>query len=723
MMNNELMENARSGANEKLVEKRDGKICPYELSRIRSAVYKAYVEVYHSEEQFKEKIGEIVTEVNRRVLEKEEQKINIEEIQDIVIEEVNKVDKVVGKAFKDYREERSRIRESKQKLYKEVEGILDGTNLKALNENANKKGYMSSTQRDLMAGELSKVMARRMIPKDIMEAHDKGAIKIHDLDYYVNNIFNCDLINLEDMLQNGTVINNKMIEKPKSLRTAMTIATQISAQVASSQYGGQTITLTHLAPFVRISREKIERKFTKYPIDKDMKDRLIDDELKLEIKDSVQTFNYQVNTLQTSNGQSPFLSVCIYLNENPEYTKEVAMLAEEFFKQRLDGMKNKFGIKATQTFPKLLYFLDENNTYEGSEYFYLTKLAVQCTALRMNPDYMSVKKMKQVIGYAFPTMGCRAILSPWFIDGKPVFYGRGNLGVQTVNLPFVALESKRDGKDFFEVLDKYLNLCRRMGELRYEKLKGVKASVAPILWQYGAISRLNPNDDIIDEIDRKGFTVTLGYSGLYETVKVLTGESHTTEKGHELALKIMCYLESKCKQWKEENPHTRFALYGTPQESTTDFFCRAIRKEFGEVKDVTDKGFITNSYHVDVREPIDAFSKFTFEATLQDHSLGGAVSYCETYNMQKNPEALLQVVQHIYENIMYGEINFESDTCGECGLQGVMEYVDGKWTCPQCGNNDINKMSVCRRVCGYLSDDGTWNEGRTKDILNRVKHI
>ena len=404
IMNNELMENARSGASEKQVVKRDGKICPYELSRIRSAVYKAYVEVYHNEEQFKEKIGEIITEVNRRILEKEEQKINIEEIQDIVIEEVNKVDKVVGKAFKDYREERNRVRESKQKLYKEVEGILDGTNLKALNENANKKGYMSSTQRDLMAGELSKVMARRMIPKDIMEAHDKGAIKIHDLDYYVNNIFNCDLINLEDMLQNGTVINNKMIEKPKSLRTAMTIATQISAQVASSQYGGQTITLTHLAPFVRISREKIERKFAKYPINKDIKDKIVDDELKLEIKDSVQTFNYQVNTLQTSNGQSPFLSVCIYLNENPEYTKEVAMLAEEFFKQRLDGMKNKFGIKATQTFPKLLYFLDENNTYEGSEYFYLTKLAVQCTALRMNPDYMSVKKMKQVIGYAFPTI-------------------------------------------------------------------------------------------------------------------------------------------------------------------------------------------------------------------------------------------------------------------------------------------------------------------------------
>lgn len=486
---------------------------------------------------------------------------------------------------------------------------------------------------------------------------------------------------------------------------------------------GQTITLTHLAPFVRVSRQKIEEKYAKYDVSEEVRQQLIEDEFKIEIKDSVQTFNYQVNTLQTCNGQSPFMSVCIYLNENPEYAKEVAILAEEIFKQRIKGMKNKFGIESTQTFPKLLYFLDENNTYEGSEYFWLTELAVKCTSVRMNPDYMSVKKMKEVVGYAFPTMGCRALLSPWFIDGKPVFYGRGNLGVQTVNLPFVALESKRDNKDFFEVLDKYLDLCRRMGEIRYEKLKGVKAEIAPILWQYGAISRLNPDDDIIDVIDKMGFTVTLGYSGIYDAVKVLTGESHTTEKGHELALKIICYLEDKCKAWKEANPHTRFALYGTPQESSTDFFCKAIRREFGEVEDVTTKGYIVNSYHVDPREEIDAFSKFSFEATLQDHSLGGAVSYCETYPMQKNPQALLKVVQHIYETIMYGEINFESDTCGECGLQGVMEYVDGKWTCPNCGNNDIKKLTVCRRVCGYLSDDGTWNEGRTKDILSRVKHL
>ena len=396
------MENERSISNEKYVIKRDGRKKPYEVSAIRNAVKKAYEECYYSNEQFNEKIGHIITEVNQKVYGRDEKEIDIEDIQDYVVEALDKVDKVVGKAYEEYREERSRIRDSKQKLYSDIEGILNGSNLKVLNENANKKGYMNSTQRDLMAGELSKAMSRRMIPKDIMDAHDIGAIKIHDRDYYVNNIFNCDLINLDDMLQNGTVINNKLIEKPKSIKTAMNIATQIAAQVASSQYGGQTISLTHLAPFVRISKNKIENKFSKYPISEELREQIIEDELKTEIKDAVQTFNYQINTLQTCNGQSPFLSLCIYLNEDPEYSKEVAMLAEEFFKQRLEGMKNKFGIKSTQTFPKLLYFLDENNTYEGSEYFYLTKLAVECTSVRMNPDYISVKKMKQLIGYAFP---------------------------------------------------------------------------------------------------------------------------------------------------------------------------------------------------------------------------------------------------------------------------------------------------------------------------------
>ena len=703
------------------VIKRDGRYVQFNSNRIKDAIRKAYEEVYKNDEKFKEDVVLLLPLIENKLKNKEE--TTVEEIQDIVIDYLSIADGKVSRAYEEYRKERTEIREKNQKLYKDVLGIINGNNKDTLTENANKKGYMNSTQRDLIAGEVSKAMARKMIPKDIMNAHDKGAIKLHDLDYFINPIYNCELVNLEDMLQNGTVINNKLIEKPNSIRTAMNIATQISAQVASSQYGGQTISLTHLAPFVRISKEKIEKKFAKYPMLPEVRDQIIEDELKIEIKDAVQTLNYQVNTLQTCNGQSPFMSVCIYLNENPEYAHEVALLAEEIFKQRIQGMKNKFGIEATQTFPKLLYFLDENNTYEGSEYFWLTKLAVQCTSVRMNPDYISVKRMKELTGYAFPCMGCRAFLSPWFIDGEPVFYGRGNLGVQTVNLPFIALEAKRDNRDFFEVLDEYLDLCRRMGEIRYNKLKGVKAEVCPILWQYGAISRLNANDDIIDVIDKKGFTVTLGYSGIYETTKVIKGVSHTTEEGHEFALKLITHLEDKCKEWKANNPHTRWALYGTPQESTTDFFCKAIRKEFGEVEDVTDKGFITNSYHVDVREEIDAFSKFTFEATLQDHSLGGAVSYCETYSMQKNPEALLQVVQHIYENIMYGEINFESDTCGVCGLKGVKEDVNGKWTCPQCGNNDIKQMSVCRRVCGYLSDDGTWNEGRTQDIINRVKHL
>ena len=396
----EQEQNVLSGT--KKVIKRDGVVKEYEISRIRSAVKKAFLECYHDEQKFNEKIGHLIVDINSRVMAREEEEINIEDIQDYVVEALNKVDKKVSKAYEEYRKERSRIRDGKQKLYSDIEGILNGSNLKVLNENANKKGYMNSTQRDLMAGELSKAMARRMIPKDIMDAHDLGAIKIHDMDYYVNNIFNCDLINLDDMLQNGTVINNKLIEKPKSIKTAMNIATQIAAQVASSQYGGQTITLTHLAPFVSISRDKIRNKFSKYPIAEELREQIIEDELKTEIKDAVQTFNYQINTLQTCNGQSPFLSLCIYLNEDPEYSKEVAMLAEEFFKQRLEGMKNKFGIKSTQTFPKLLYFLDENNTYEGSEYFYLTKLAVECTSVRMNPDYISVKKMKQLIGYAFP---------------------------------------------------------------------------------------------------------------------------------------------------------------------------------------------------------------------------------------------------------------------------------------------------------------------------------
>ena len=707
------------------VIKRDGAIKDFELDRIRSAIYKAYMEVYHNEEQFKEKIGEIITEVNRRVLEKEEQKINIEEIQDIVIEEVNKVDKVVGKAFKDYREERNRVRESKSEFIQGIIGLLDNTNFDVLTENSNKQSQLASTQRDLIAGEVSKyISTTKLIPKHLVDAHNVGIIKIHDMDYFLQGITNCELVNLEDMLQNGTVINKKMIEKPKSLKTAMTLATQISAQIASSTYGGQTMSLSHLAPFVRISKEKIISKYNNYDIKPEVKEQLIKDELNAEIRDSVQTFNYQISTLMTTNGQSPFISLCMYISENPEYEEETIMLIEEFLKQRYEGMKNQYGVISTPTFPKMLYFLDENNTYKGSKYYWLTELAVKCVSKRMNPDFISAKKMKELTGYVFPCMGCRSFLSPWFDkEGKVKFYGRGNLGVCTINLPHVALSSEGDMGRFWKLLDERLELCKEVGILRYEKLKGVKASVAPIMWCHGAIARLNPDDDILDVVGNGYFTVSLGYTGLYETTKYMIGESHTSKKGFEFAEKVMKHLRDKCEEWKEETG-LGFGVYGTPQESSTEWFSKRLKQQFGEVEDITDKGWITNSYHVDIREPITAFDKIEFESKLQKYSTGGAVSYVEVNNMEKNPEALMQLVQFMYEHIMYAEINFESDVCGECHYSGVMdndpETLD--WVCPNCGNRNQDTLSVVRRCCGYLSET-YWITGRKLDILNRVKHL
>ncbi|MEE0619009.1 MAG: anaerobic ribonucleoside-triphosphate reductase, partial [Intestinibacter bartlettii] len=423
------------------------------------------------------------------------------------------------------------------------------------------------------------------------------------------------------------------------------------------------------------------------------------------------------------NGQSPFISLCMYLDENPEYKKETAMLIEEFLNQRIEGMENEFGVKSTPTFPKLLFFLDEDNMYPTSEYYYLKQLAIKSTSLRMAPDYISVKKMKEKYGYAFPCMGCRSFLSPIFDEkGKPFFYGRGNVGVQTINLPYIAILSNGDIDEFWKILDEKLDLCKRMGILRYDKFKGVKASVAPILWQHGVFARLNPEDEVLPTI-KKNFTVSLGYSGIYETVKYLTGESHTTYKGYVLALEIMKHLENKVKEWKEETG-LLFALYGSPQESTGGLFANKIKQQFGEIKDITDKGFITNSYHVDVREEIDAFSKLELEGTLQDHSLGGVVSYVETYNMSKNPKALEQLVDFMYLHNIYAEVNFESDVCGECHYRGVMEYdLDNDiWVCPQCHNSNQNKLSVVRRTCGYLGEN-QWTKGRVLDILNRVKHL
>ena len=617
---------------------------------------------------------------------------------------------------------------SENELIDAVCGLLDFTNQDVLTENANKQSQLVSTQRDLMAGEVSKYISKtKILPRHLVEAHDRGEIKIHDLDYYLNSTYNCELINLDDMLQNGTVINKKMIEKPKSLRTAMTLVTQIAAQVASCTYGGQTISLSHIAPFVRISKEKITKKYKRMnlPIDDGYLQALIDKELEDEIKDAVQTFNYQVSTLMTTNGQSPFISVCMYISENPEYEHETVQLIEEFLKQRIAGMKNEYGVVATQTFPKLLYFLDENNTYPGSEYYWLTKLAAKSTALRMNPDVISVKKMKELHGYAFPPMGCRAFLSVFKDENdKAIFYGRGNLGVCSVNLPYAALESGGDVRKFFKIMDEKLELARQVCELRYEKLRGVKASIAPILWQHGAISRLGPDDDILKAVDERGFTVTIGYSGLYETVKYLTGKSHTTEEGFELAEHIMRYLRDKLANFKINQPHLRFALYGTPQESTTGWFSEKLKARFGDVPDITDKGWITNSYHVDIREEIDAFEKLNIEGKLQRYSTGGAVSYVETHPLHNNVGAVLKLYEHMYETIIYSEINFESDVCGVCKYSGIMdndpETLD--WVCPVCGNRDQTKLSVVRRTCGYLGET-TWTKGRKLDILNRIKHL
>lgn len=715
------------------VIKRDNRIKPFDFKRIQEAVEKAYLDVnahrplINVESETKE-IEAVLVSIAAKLVKLNKTRIDVEEIQDIIVEVLSEHNPNVAKAYSEYREERSVVRDSKMKLIKEINGLMDSTNLDVLKENSNKQSQLASTQRDLIAGEVSKYIAlTRMIPKHLIEAHKKGEIKIHDLDYFLQPIYNCELVNISDMLMNGTVINKKKIRKPKSLRTAMTLVTQIAAQVASSTYGGQTITLSHLAPFVRVSYEKIKKKYDNMnlPIDDIRKEDLVLQELRDEIKDSVQTFNYQVSTLMTTNGQSPFISVCMYINEDEEYAEETVLLIEEFLKQRIAGMENEYGVIATQTFPKLLYFLDENNTYPGSKYFWLTKLAAKCTSIRMNPDYISVKKMKELIGYAFPPMGCRAFLSPfWDKDGHPIFYGRGNLGVCTINLPHVALSSGGDMDKFWKLLDEKLEMAREVGELRYNKMKGVKASVAPILWQHGAIARLRHDQDIIEAINERGFTVAIGYSGIYETVKYLTGEPHTSEKGFKLAEKIMKHLREACEEFKEKQPHLRFALYGTPQESTTGWFSERLRQQFGDIEDITNKGWITNSYHVDIREEIDAFTKLNVESELQKYSTGGAVSYIETTNMQKNLDAIIQVIQHIYETIIYAEINFESDVCGKCGYQGVMDNDPEtlNWICPQCKNDDQMTISVVRRTCGYLGET-EWTDGRKLDILNRVKHL
>ena len=662
---------------------------------------------------------------------KDIEEVSISEIEQMVFDKlISKKQRLTARAYEGYRSIREFQREENE-LDDVVYGIVEGTDKEVLDENSNKNAYIAPTQRDLIAGELSRNYSRRnLLPINITQAHDEGIIHFHDADYFVQHIHNCQLVNLEDMLQNGTVINTKMIEKPKSFQTACTVATQIVQQVANSQYGGQTITLSHLAPFVRISREKwvkrVIQDFEETGVTYDMEhvNYIADKRLREEIKAGIQTIQFQVNTFNTSNGQSPFLTVFMYISENPEYEKETAILIEEVLNQRYEGMKNEVGVPVTPSFPKLIFVLDENNVSKDSEYYYLKKLACKCVAKRMMPDFISAKIMKQNYdGEVFPCMGCRSFLSNWKDEnGKYKWYGRFNQGVVTLNLVDVGLSADKDMDKFWDILDERLRLCYQALMLRHERLEGTSTTISPIHWQYGAIARLS-KDDKIDDLLHNGYsTISLGYAGLYECVLAMLGVSHTTEEGEKFALAVMNKLKATCDKWKKDTG-IGFGLYGTPLESTTYKFARKLRDRFGVIEGITDKDYITNSYHVNVREEIDAFRKLGFEAQFQKISSGGAVSYVEVTNLNNNLDAIEQIVDYMYDTIQYAEINTKSDYCQVCGFDGEILLDENlEWYCPNCGNRDHKKMNVCRRTCGYLGDN-FWNRGRTQDINDRYIHL
>ena len=674
---------------------------------------------------------------------------SVEDIQDLVEKAIMAHGAFeVAKEYITYRYTRSLLRQSNT-TDDRILSLIECNNEEVKQENANKNPTINAVQRDYMAGEVSKDITRRiLLPQDIVAAHEAGIIHFHDADYYAQHMHNCDLVNLEDMLQNGTVISGTLIEKPHSFSTACNIATQIIAQVASNQYGGQSISLTHLAPFVQVSREKIrktvENEVKLYGIaaDEAVISQVVEDRLREEVRRGVQTIQYQVVTLMTTNGQAPFITVFMYLNEarSEEEKKDLAMIIEETLRQRYEGVKNEKGVWITPAFPKLIYVLEEDNVREGTPYWYLTKLAAQCTAKRMVPDYISEKKMLELKGDVYVCMGCRSFLTPdRFTDagtgnianagnyepGKHKYYGRFNQGVVTINLPDIALSSGRDVDKFWKIFDERMDLCYRALLCRHERLKGTLSDAAPILWQYGALARL-PKGEPIDKLLYGGYsTISLGYAGLYECVKYMTGKSHTDKEATPFALQIMDKLNAGCKQWKEKH-NIDFSLYGTPLESTTYKFAKCLQNRFGIIPGITDKNYITNSYHVHVSEPIDAFTKLSFEAQFQHLSPGGAISYVEVPNMQQNIDAVLQVMQFIYDNIIYAELNTKSDYCQCCGFDGEIEIRedDGKlvWTCPQCGNTDQSKMNVARRTCGYIGTQ-FWNQGRTQEIQDRVLHL
>lgn len=721
--------------------KRSGSEVKFDAQKITAAITKANYEVPVKERLSKEQIMDM-TNIVENICIDANRALNVEEIQDLVEEQI--MDKrafTVARKYITYRYDRALVRKSNS-TDKQILSLLECNNEEVKQENSNKNPTVNSVQRDYMAGEVSKDITKRfLLPAEVIRAHEQGIIHFHDSDYFAQHMHNCCLVNLEDMLQNGTVVSETMIETPKSFSTACNIATQSIAQIASSQYGGQSISLTHLAPFVDVSRQKyrkqVEEEFKKTGIQYTGKqvDEVAELRVLDEIKRGVQMIQYQVITLMTTNGQAPFVSVFMYLNEAPEgrLRDDLALIMEEVLRQRIQGVKNEKGVYITPAFPKLLYVLEENNIHEGSKYWYLTELAAKCTAKRMVPDYISEKIMKENKidkngnGHCYPCMGCRSFLTPYLDEkGLPKYYGRFNQGVVTLNLVDVACSSERDEDLFWKILDRRLDLCKEALMCRHNRLKGTPSDVAPILWQYGALGRLKKGEKI-DKLLYNGYsTISLGYAGLCECTRYMTGKSHTDPEATPFALRVMQRLNDACGKWREEE-NIDFSLYGTPLESTTYKFAKCLQKRFGVIEGVTDKNYITNSYHVHVTEEINAFDKLKFEAQFQKLSPGGAVSYVEVPNMENNIEAVLEVMKFIYENIMYAELNTKSDYCQVCDYSGQIQIVTdshGKliWKCPNCGNTNQDKMNVARRTCGYIGTQ-YWNQGRTQEIKERVLHL
>lgn len=721
--------------------KRNGQEAIFDEVKITNAIIGANKEVVETERLSEEEIDNITNDIKYKC-QKMKRALSVEEIQNLVEDELMKLNAFsVARKYITYRFQRALARQSNT-TDDQILSLIECANEEVKQENSNKNPTVNSVQRDYMAGEVSKDLTRRiLLPEDIVKAHDEGLIHFHDADYFSQHMHNCDLVNLEDMLQNGTVISETMIEKPKSFSTACNVATQIIAQVASSQYGGQSITLSHLAPFVDVSRQKFRKEVKEefetigLELDDEKINALAEERLKKEITKGVQTIQYQVVTLMTTNGQAPFITVFMYLNEVPEgrLRDDLAMIIEETLKQRMKGVKNEKGVYITPAFPKLIYALQENNIEPDSQYYYLTALAARCSAKRLVPDYISEKVMKELKvdqngnGQCYPSMGCRSFLTPYIDEnGKPKYYGRFNQGVVTINLVDVACSSKRDMNKFWQIFDERLELCYRALMCRHERLKGTPSDVAPILWQHGALARLKKGETI-DKLLYGGYsTISLGYAGLYECVKYMTGKSHTDPSATPFAIEVMQHLNDACTKWKEKE-NIDFSLYGTPIESTTYKFAKCLQKRFGKIEGVTDKNYITNSYHIHVTEHINAFDKLTFESQFQKLSPGGAISYVEVPDMQDNIDAVLAVMKHIYNNIMYAELNTKSDYCMACGYDGEIQIEkdeNGKliWVCPNCGNKNQDMMSVARRTCGYIGTQ-FWNQGRTQEIKERVLHL